>query len=191
MSVGGANYTLSTSAQDIMIRIALLPEQDTRDHEEEVQIGRELAELGICPAIFLDMRIRDAYDMRGPVYPATAIERMQHSLADVQKCPVLMRKMFVEADGESAMRACRFVRCIDTKPGNVVVSFDGIEPRVALIDVDLAHCTRLGSWKYHADTSSRRVPAPLRPKKEQSDDPAHAHADLDPEPALARHSRGW
>ena len=147
---------LSTSAQDILIRISRKPAR-IGDHEDEAKIGRELAERGICPAIFLDMRIRDA---SGKVYPATAIERMQHSLSDVQACPVLMRKMFVEADGESAlfdlyMRACRFVRCIDTKPGNVVVSFDVIKgPRVALIDVDLAHCTRLGSWKYHEETTT-------------------------------------
>ena len=149
---GGANYALSTSARDIMIRLARYPvrpdENGLRDHEEEVKITRELADRGICPAIFLDIRIHEkGY---GDVYPATAIERMDYSLSDVQKCPVLMRKMFVDADGESALvdlyaQASHVVRCTDTKASNVVVNLydDDTPPRIALIDVDTVHCWRL------------------------------------------------
>jgi hypothetical protein len=161
MSSGGANYALSTSAQDIMIRLAKYPvrpkKNDLCDHVDEVKVTRELADLGICPAIFLDIRIREKG--RWDVYPATAIERMHYSLSAVQKCPVLMRKMFVEADGESALvdlytRASQVVRCTDTKPANVVVNLydDGTPPRIALIDVDTVHCWRLESPRYYTPT---------------------------------------
>lgn len=164
VSAGGANYALSTPAQDIMIRIARAPaeyDDDVKTHEEEVQLGRELAALGICPAIFLDIRIRKRKGLGASVFPATAIERLHCSLADVQKCPVLTRKMFIEADGESMLvdlytRASRVVRCIDTKPSNVVVNLydDGTPPRIALIDVDTAHC-----WRLEFPDHSPRSPA--------------------------------
>jgi hypothetical protein len=164
MSSGGANYALSTEAHDIMIRLARDParpyESDLRDHEDEVKVTRELADRGICPEIFLDIRIRETGGDK--VYPATAIERMHYSLSAVQKCPVLMRKMFVEADGESALvdlytRASHIVRCTDTKPANVVVNLydDGTPPRIALIDVDTEHCWRLESPQDHTPKDER------------------------------------
>ena len=170
VSVGGANYALSTSAQDIMIRIAASPVQravELKNHGDEVQLGRELAALGIGPAIFLDIRIREHGDKGAGVFLATAIERLHYSLSDVQKCPVLMRKMFIDADGESMLvdlytRASRVVRCIDTKPSNVVVDLydDGRPPRIALIDVDTAHCWRLESPRPTEGRKERLSEAP-------------------------------
>ncbi len=82
----------------------------------------------------------------------TAIERYDCSLADVQLCPILMRQVFVEGNGESLLvdlytRAGAMVRCIDTKPDNVVVRLPkgSSEQRsglsLALIDVDQTFCS--------------------------------------------------
>ncbi len=159
--VGGYNQVFDVAEiPDIMIRLCPVVDFD----EGEVTIGKLLAEHGICPEIYMTLRIRSPEVLRG-----TVIERLHYTLADIQRCPVLMRKMFVEADGESALvdlyaRASQFVTCVDTKPDNVVVRLYDVEemelerdakgryihetkdayrrrrPRVALIDVDAAHC---------------------------------------------------
>jgi hypothetical protein len=99
----------------------------------------------------------------------TAIERYDCSLADVQLCPILMRQVFVEGDGESLLvdlytRAGAMVRCIDTKPDNVVVrlpkgnseQISGLS--LALIDVDPTFCDEKAASKYnqlHGDSPLR------------------------------------
>jgi hypothetical protein len=82
-----------------------------------------------------------------------------------------MRKMFVEADGESALvdlytRASRVVRCTDTKPDNVVVSLydDGNPPRIALIDVDTVAAATAGAWS-HRDTTRQQTRVAQRRSK--------------------------
>jgi hypothetical protein len=174
--IGGYNQVFAVAAiPDIMIR--LCPDADF--DEEEVTVGMLLAEHGICPEIYMNLRVkRNREVLRG-----TAIERLHYTLADIQECPVLMRKMFVEGDGESALvdlyaRASQFVTCVDTKPDNVVVRlYDAEEmerrrdaeetkgayhrrrPRVALIDVDAAHCNYVDAAAVAAATSRAPIGA--------------------------------
>jgi hypothetical protein len=116
-------------------------------HEDEVSIGRELAGRGISPYIYLDLRLEYALAGTKVTVFGTAMERFAHSLRDVASCPTLMRWFFVECDGESALvdlyvRAARYVRCIDTKPSNVVVNLPltGEKRIIALIDTDEEYC---------------------------------------------------
>ena len=119
-------------------------------HKSEVSMGRELASRGISPYIYLDLRLE--YKKAGTTVTVfgTAIERFAHSLRDAAACPTLMRRFFVECDGESALvdlyvRAARYARCIDTKPQNVVVNLPSIHGSeqsrvIALIDTDRKFC---------------------------------------------------
>jgi hypothetical protein len=117
------------------------------EHEGEVLIGRALASAGISPIIFLDLRVNYNDDLMVGI----AMERFDHTLMDVASCPTLMRRTFVEYDGESALvdlyfRAAAYARCIDTKPSNVMVKLpSGPEsgsaaPRFVLIDTDERFC---------------------------------------------------
>jgi hypothetical protein len=74
------------------------------------------------------------------------MERFERTLSEIPKCPSLMRKVFVDADGETALvdlyvRSSELIRCTDTKPGNVVVSFGANgHLRLAMIDVAPDFC---------------------------------------------------
>ena len=72
------------------------------------------------------------------------MERLSYTLNDVIECPTLLRKVFVDEDGEAAlvdlyMRASALIRCVDPKSANVVVRLDPL--RLALIDVDPLFCS--------------------------------------------------
>ena len=146
----------------VVIRIAKVDEtsaQKRKDtHEKELATGLRLAEEGICPRIFMNLQVI-LEDERQLVTFGTAIERYDCSLADVQSCPILMKLVFVEGNGESLLvdlyaRASATKWCVDTKPGNVVVRLPkgGQEPRsglsLALIDVDPFFCNEKGANKY-------------------------------------------
>jgi hypothetical protein len=149
-------------------------------HQDEVSIGRELAGRGISPYIYLDLRLD--YERAGATTKVlgTAMERFAHSLRDVASCPTLMRWFFVECDGESALvdlyvRAARYVRCIDTKPSNVVVNLpDANKPRrtVALIDTDERFCgcpdqTKTVTGRFRVDDLGRYLRGLKRPFKDK------------------------
>ena len=160
---GGFNcvYTVSSTTagpiQDFVIRIAILNGKLMSErsdlHHRELSTGLLLADQGICPKIFMNLRVVLTGAPPGQDLTfGTAIERYDCSLADVQLCPILMRQVFVEGNGESLLvdlytRAGAMVRCIDTKPDNVVVRLPkgSSEQRsglsLALIDVDQTFCS--------------------------------------------------
>ena len=122
----------------VIIRLSSSHHPTLERFEREAQFAREIGRRGIGPEIYATLYVDEC---RG-----FAMERFQYALADVVMCPSLIRKAFVEADCESAlvrlyMRSSSIIRCTDTKPGNVLVSFaDDKAPRLALIDVDPRFC---------------------------------------------------
>ena len=166
-------YAISTAPHipngtdpDVVIRIAKVDatafdlKKRSKNHEKELATGLRLAKEGICPKIFMNLQV----ELTGaPTEQAltfgTAIERYDCSLMDVQSCPILMKLVFVEGNGESLLvdlyaRASATAWCVDTKPGNVVVRLPkgGQEPRsglsLALIDVDPFFCNEKDANKY-------------------------------------------
>ena len=121
---------------DVIIRLAVPDRCPTRaDFEREVRFATAIGVRGIGPAIYATL---DVGALRG-----IAMERFQYTLGDVATCPRLMRQAFVESDGETALvdlyvRSSALIRCVDTRPANVVVRFDPL--RLALIDVDPKFC---------------------------------------------------
>ena len=158
----------SVPLDDILIRLARPPKNEAElrnydaervqeEHADELGIGMRLAEKGISPYIYLNLSIET--ENTELTLLGTAMERFDYSLRDVASCPTLMRRFFVECDGESALvdlyvRAARYARCIDTKPSNVVVNLPGSEkkrrdPRriIALIDTDDRNCAFVDETK--------------------------------------------
>jgi hypothetical protein len=117
-------------------------------HETELKTGMSLAIKGICPAIFMNLYVELHGAPPGQDLTfGTAIERYDCSLADVQLCPILMRQVFVEGNGESLLidlyaRVSSTTMCIDTRPANVVVRLPDASRGIslALIDVDPVFC---------------------------------------------------
>jgi hypothetical protein len=168
--------------EDLIVRMSIrsVPHDDRDSIEEywsEVQQSRRVSEAGLAPAVYArmllsvdDMLLSVDDPSKGSglrVHPCVVLERFECSLDDVQLCPNLTRRMFVESDGEASLidlyaRASGHMRCIDTKPGNVVVRLpkpikafrdvsggtkaarratrDRMLPRMALIDVDPRFC---------------------------------------------------
>jgi len=128
----------------VLIRIEgdARPDEKKRaaEFEAEAELMLKLGKMGIAPKIYARLLVDGRHGF--------AMERFQYSLDDVACCPSLMREMFVKHDGESMIvdlfvRASRVVRCIDTKPGNMVVRFgENDVPRLALIDVDDVFCRK-------------------------------------------------
>jgi hypothetical protein len=133
----------------------------------EVERAAELSEAGLAPRTYARLVLWEPG--RRHLRLGVVLERFEFSLGDVQMCPRLARRMFVESDGEAALvdlyaRAAGRMRCIDTKPGNVVVRLprprrelrrepgetraqhreraERLRPRLALIDVDPDFCGR-------------------------------------------------
>ena len=131
----------------------------------EVRNSGKLSEAGLAPRTYARILMQSPQG----VQPCVVLERFECSLHEIQLCPSLMRRMFVESDGEAALvdlyaRSSGLMRCIDTKPANVVVrlptSLGALErtlagvagkaarrakhrrllPRLALIDVDPRFC---------------------------------------------------
>jgi hypothetical protein len=131
----------------------------------EVERTAALSADGLAPRTYTRLVMWEAW---GGIYVrlGVVLERFEFSLDEVQMCPSLTRRMFVESDGESALvdlyaRASGRMRCVDTKPGNVVVRLprarhelrdageprahyreriERMRPRLALIDVDPYFC---------------------------------------------------
>jgi hypothetical protein len=152
---------------DLVVRIKKKPVDRGGDDKywQEVEQTTMVSDAGLAPRTYARLLLT-----RGTrVVPCVVLERFEYSLSEIQECPALMRRMFVEYDGESALvdlytRTSRLMRCIDTKPGNVVVRFrvpkpevdrsmilkrrrlskeeaaDRVMPRIALIDVDRKFC---------------------------------------------------
>ena len=135
---------------DVLIRLTDPDKCPTRaDFEREVRFAIAIADRGIGPAIYATL---DVGARRG-----LAMERFPYTLDDVAKCPRLMRRAFVESDGETALvdlyvRSSALIRCVDTRSANVVVRFDPL--RLALIDVDPKFCLEQGAYGIPAPTSN-------------------------------------
>jgi hypothetical protein len=149
-------YTIRTAAgpiQDVVFRLAKVSKGTVLDrynkHQQELLTGVRLAEQGICPKIFMNLAASMVVTEQSEQYITfgTAIERYDCSLADVQLCPILMRQVFVEGNGESLLidlyaRVSSTTMCIDTRPANVVVRLPDASRGIslALIDVDPGFC---------------------------------------------------
>ena len=171
---GNTDHLESNSAcewiEDLLVRMQIksVHRGDEEPYWREVAQSERLSDAGLAPRTHARLLL-----VRGErVLPCVVLERFEYSLAEVQKCPALIRRMFVESDGESALvdlyaRTSRLMRCIDTKPGNVVVRLpkpvsevarvirerrgklsreelgalrERMRPRLALIDVDPKYC---------------------------------------------------
>jgi hypothetical protein len=123
-------------AQGVIIRLSYGRHPTLAQFEREARFATEIGRRGIGPEIYATLYVGE--------HRGFAMERFPYTLYDVIECPTLMRQAFVEADGESAvvslyMRSSALIRCVDTKPANVVVRFDPL--RLALIDVDPQFCS--------------------------------------------------
>ena len=130
---------------DVLIRVAMdagkeTPEQKQEraaNFDKECEFVMKLGSQSIGPKIYAKLEIDGRFGL--------ACERFEYSLDDVRKCPRLMRKLFLQFDGENEivrlyLLSSGIIRCVDTKPGNVVVRFAEKRPRLALIDVDGTFC---------------------------------------------------
>ena len=158
---------------DLIVRMSIRSmARDDRGVEAywaEVKQSRRVSDAGLAPRVYARMllTVDDTAVGNGMrVHPCVVLERFECSLFDVQLCPSLTRRVFVESDGEASLvdlyaRASGYMRCIDTKPGNVVVRLpkpmsalevrgdtnaarraarDRMLPQMALIDVDPLFC---------------------------------------------------
>jgi hypothetical protein len=92
----------------------------------EIDRTARMAELGLAPAVYARLRLTPTPAPGGPTRVGVVMQRFEHALDEVQLCPRLIRRMFIESDGEAALvdlyaRTSGVMRCIDTKPPNVVV----------------------------------------------------------------------
>ena len=118
------------------------PRPSREAFEREAMFMRELGAIGVGPEVYATLEV----ELEGKLLLGFAMERFETALSEIPKCPSLMRKVFVEADGETALvdlyvRSSELIRCTDTKPGNVVVRFgtNGYL-RLAMIDVAPDFC---------------------------------------------------
>jgi hypothetical protein len=118
------------------------PRPSREAFEREAMFMRELGAIGVGPEVYATLEVQ----LEGKLLLGFAMERFERTLSEIPKCPSLMRKVFVEADGETALvdlyvRSSELIRCTDTKPGNVVVRFgtNGYL-RLAMIDVAPDFC---------------------------------------------------
>jgi hypothetical protein len=148
-SHGGYNgvFSISPGNTDVLIRVAHphAPDETEEarkkremDFEKEVAMMLKLAGKSIVPRIYATLNI----DGRS----GFALERFDFSLDAVAKCPSLIRRLITDSDGEEELvdlfaRSSRIVRCIDTKPANVVVRLTQRRAKLALIDVDGTFCS--------------------------------------------------
>jgi hypothetical protein len=114
------------------------PRPSREAFEREAMFMRELGAIGVGPEVYATLEVK----LEGKLLLGFAMERFETALSEIPKCPSLMRKVFVEADGETALvdlyvRSSELIRCTDTKPGNVVVSF-GAKGYVRLAMIDVA-----------------------------------------------------
>ncbi len=148
--------------EDLVVRIKKKPVDRGGEGKywQEVEQTSRVSDAGLAPRTYARLLLA-----RGTqVVPCVVLERFEYSLSEIQECPALIRRMFVEYDGESALvdlytRTSRLMRCIDTKPANVVVRFpkhgchegsmsdkrarlstEEPDPRIALIDVEPRFC---------------------------------------------------
>ena len=118
------------------------PRPSREAFEREVMFMRELGAIGVGPEVYATLEV----ELEGKLLLGFAMERFERTLSEIPKCPSLMRKVFVEADGETALvdlyvRSSELIRCADTKPGNVVVRFGANGYlRLAMIDVAPDFC---------------------------------------------------
>jgi hypothetical protein len=118
------------------------PRPSREAFEREVMFMRELGAIGVGPEVYATLEV----ELEGKLLLGFAMERFERTLSEIPKCPSLMRKVFVEADGETALvdlyvRSSELIRCADTKPGNVVVRFGASgHLRLAMIDVAPDFC---------------------------------------------------
>jgi len=148
---GGFNNVYTFPADDRRRRVLRIS-QRALDREQRLEFQREvgvmyrLARLRIVPEVFAVYAFAC-----GRV--GVEMERYDVALDNVEQCPTLTRRVFVENDGESAVidlyvRASQHVWCVDTRPANVVVRFGreggsgGAQLEMRLIDIDTRYFCR-------------------------------------------------
>ena len=151
IGAGSYNFVFAPSVkgadlEGVVIRLTKPgnPRPSREAFEREVMFMRELGAIGVGPEVYATLEV----ELEGKLLLGFAMERFERTLSEIPKCPSLMRKVFVEADGETALvdlyvRSSELIRCADTKPGNVVVRFGANgngHLRLAMIDVAPDFC---------------------------------------------------
>ncbi len=148
---GGFNNVYTFPADDRRRRVLRIS-QRALDREQRLEFQREvgvmhrLARLRIVPEVFAVYAFAC-----GRV--GVEMERYDVALDNVEQCPTLTRRVYVENDGESAVidlyvRASQHIWCVDTRPANVVVRFGreggsgGAQLEMRLIDIDTRYFCR-------------------------------------------------
>lgn len=127
--------------------------QHNRDaYLREIESNRTLARARLSPAVYATVFLRVSGDEEAsmPVgkdddtFVGVLMDKYEASLENLDELNI--KKLFIEHDTEDALvdlyaHAAAYVRCVDTKPANVVWKIgDGGKPVLGLIDVDPAFC---------------------------------------------------
>ena len=158
-SCWAATYTHTRSSFNYIYEIeggALLRFQKNQRNRDaylrEIESNRTLARARLSPAVYATvfLRVSGDEDASMPVgkdddtVVGVLMDKYEASLENLDEPNIA--KLFIEHDTEDALvdlyaHAAAYVRCVDTKPANVVWKIgDGGKPVLGLIDVDPAFC---------------------------------------------------
>jgi hypothetical protein len=148
-------YTIegSRGASAALLRVQKISDPLNRDaYLREIESSRALALAGLSPAVYATVFLRVLRDeeesmpvgKEDGMFVGVVMEMYQASLEDLDSQSI--ETLFFEHNTEDALvdlyaHAAAYVRCVDTKPANVVWKIgDGGKPVLGLIDVDPAFC---------------------------------------------------
>jgi hypothetical protein len=158
-SCWAATYTHTRSSFNYIYEIeggALLRFQKNQRNRDaylmEIESNRTLARARLSPAVYATVFLRVSGDEEAsmPVdkdddtLVGVLMDKYEASLENLDELNI--KTLFIEHDTEDALvdlytHAAAYVRCVDTKPANVVWKIgDGGKPVLGLIDVDPAFC---------------------------------------------------
>ena len=111
--------------------------------EREMENNLRLAEQALGPLVYSIVCLHIGTHATSRVRIGVLMERLDTDLEAASATQVA--SLFVSRRGEDALvamytRAAFYMRCIDTKPGNVVMHVVGDDVRMRLIDVDPTYC---------------------------------------------------
>jgi hypothetical protein len=135
-------YEVKRSNPPLVLRVSIEPRNESVwrafsrivDYEAELQNMRRMADLGLGPRVYAELRF-------GDTGIGVVMERLELSLLEAESCPFLARRVFVDHEAESELvdlyaRASREFTCVDTVPPNVL--FDN--GRIVMIDMSPRSC---------------------------------------------------
>ena len=145
------NYIYTIEGSDALLRVQKRP-RDREMYLRELESNRVLARAGLSPAVYATVFLRVLSDeeesmpvgKEDGMSVGVVLERYEASLEDLDSRSI--ETLFLEHDAEDALvdlyaHAAAYVRCVDTKPANVVWKLgDDGAPVLGLIDVDPAFC---------------------------------------------------